>query len=356
MKAKQSYDNGSSGKSFVSKWQLLWTPIIQKITENWGVKAICIAVAVIIYLFYQMSLVKTQVFVIPLSVDESGGVEHVGNIQNSVKVTVRAKSDTNLHSSDFSAKLDLDYYTQSGTYDVPVELEISNDLIQVDPVEIKIKPEKIPVHVEKRISTAVPVETILLGSPAHGFEIIDYSVTPNQVIMSGPESIINQILKVSTYPVRVEGLAASKQFNVGLEKLNRMINLEDDVEWTVNVQVAPIISQIVKNNVSPVLKNKSPDFEYTSLSRDLTVTFTGPMVILENMDDDAIFFNIDLTSIQETGEYVFPININLPKQVTVTEKSFTDWKIQAVKKEVEPVSELDAEDNMQASISEIEES
>ena len=73
-------------------------------------------------------------------------------IPSSVKVVVRANQNDigAIHNSDLVASINLNYLNESGTYKLPVNLKISDNVMAFDPLEIKITPEMLDVTVEEK--------------------------------------------------------------------------------------------------------------------------------------------------------------------------------------------------------------
>lgn len=329
-----------------SKLKDVFSFVVRKISHNLPIKILCLLVAVFLYLFYEMSLIDSETKVIPLSLKNEGGVELINIDHSQVKVVITSKQTVNIKDGDIVPVVNLNYLTHSGKYELPVELSISEELMKIDPLEIKVKPEKVSVHVERKIAGAARIKTNISGEPAHGYEVRDILVVPEMVNIIGPESVIKNTDIFYTEGIDINGLDRSQKTRKSLRELNRMIDIEEGKEVFVEINIEPVITTKVFNNVSPVFKNKNPDFEYNSLSRDLSISVTGPMLLLEQMIDDAVFFDIDLSNVTETGDYVFPISFNFDKRISVTEKSFTDWNLQVTLKEQESPDEFSEENSI----------
>ena len=114
--------------------------LTDKLFDKWPAKIICFIIAVFLYFFHQASLVETKTFVLPLEVIENGMVMHLGNIPKSVSVVVRA-DDNDIKSilpSDMTATVSLDSITEKGTYNLPVNILLSENLMEMDSLEVKL--------------------------------------------------------------------------------------------------------------------------------------------------------------------------------------------------------------------------
>ncbi|MFO7952300.1 MAG: CdaR family protein [Bacillota bacterium] len=62
---------------------------------------------------------------------------------------------------------------------------------------VSIDPEQVRVTIEEYLTDEFPVEIDLMGEPADGWELIDYTVEPAEVYVGAPESSFQEIEKVT---------------------------------------------------------------------------------------------------------------------------------------------------------------
>lgn len=314
--------------------------LLKKIVEDWPYKILCFVIALFLYLFYQMSLVESQTIVVPLKLKQEGGVELVSSIQQSVRVSVRSKDSTAVHPEDFSAVLDLDYLTESGTFNVPVTFTVSDHLIATDPVEIKIKPESVNVHVERKVSAGATVSVPTVGEVDYGYKVREITVEPDTVGFFGPESIVKGTKDLSTAPVSLKGLTGTKEFMVNLYDPNKRLTVDRMKDYKVTVFVDPVISDKSVNGIKPLYQNLSDNLLLESVLQDISIKVQGPLLSVENITSDAFSFKIDLTQYTEPGEYEIPVVIDFIDNVEIIEQTDAVWKISLTEK---PEEELNPE-------------
>ena len=104
-----------------------------KITNNWPIKIICLMIAIVIYIFHQVSMLDRKVISIPLEIKSEGALLPVSDYPSHIKVAVRAEpSDIHLVTSGgIKAILNLTNYAKAGSYVVPVEISLSNLLFLI---------------------------------------------------------------------------------------------------------------------------------------------------------------------------------------------------------------------------------
>jgi YbbR domain-containing protein len=89
----------------------------------------------------------------------------------------------------FRATIDLSGFTQGGTYDVPVQVTTVNPAIQV----LDVTPATVSVQLDPLVTKIVPVE-IERGEVPPGLEVGTATATPSTVTVSGPKTIVDQVV------------------------------------------------------------------------------------------------------------------------------------------------------------------
>jgi len=68
-----------------------FTKLFEKLSENYIAKIICLALAVVFYVFFTFSSLDKKSFVVPLNVEESGKMSFGQNYPKYVTVTFKSK-------------------------------------------------------------------------------------------------------------------------------------------------------------------------------------------------------------------------------------------------------------------------
>jgi YbbR domain-containing protein len=139
-------------------------------------------------------------------------LEMTGDLVNSVDVRLRASPGLveSLDTSQVLVRIDLE------------GAEEGEQIIQLTPEDIevpfgfrivKITPSFLTFNLERALSKKVPVRVRIIGTPAPGYEVVDYVADPPEVTVAGPRSRVQEIESAFTEPVSVDGA------DVDLEKL-----------------------------------------------------------------------------------------------------------------------------------------
>jgi hypothetical protein len=91
---------------------------------------------------------------------------------------------------------------------------------------------------ETEIEREVPVEPLIAGTPAAGFELKNVTVTPKKVRVKGPEDQLRATSKVMTQIISIDGRTSSVDlFDTHIDTLDPDIDALDTV--TVHVEIVP---------------------------------------------------------------------------------------------------------------------
>lgn len=303
--------------------------IFEKMKEKLHIKVVCFVIAVFLYIFHQMSILEKKSFVIPLDVIENGSVVNVGEIPSAITVTVRATAEDLSHitSSEMKSYLRLDNIEDKGSYELPVNVIISNRLKEIDPLEIEVRPQTVKVTVDKRAVKYLPLEATIVGQVASGYKIENISISPSTIEVRGPETAVNASDVIYTTKVNVSN--ASKDFAVEADylEIDKRLILENKGPYRVTMKVVPIPFKKEYNNIIVKPVNLDENLILESTYMEIDVVLGGDMPVLQNykLPDNAIY--VDLRTIKEAGIYDLPVSVKLPGNISVEDMSSDRVKV-----------------------------
>jgi YbbR domain-containing protein len=100
---------------------------------------------------------------------------------------------------------------------------------------VSIEPSTIRVDLEKEVSLRLPVEPKLIGRPAAGAVAEEPEVFPNQVLVTGPESLLTRIDSLATQPINLDGHASTFEETVAVVSPDPLIQIAQPSKVTVRV-------------------------------------------------------------------------------------------------------------------------
>lgn len=309
----------------------------EKILDKWPVKVCCLIVAICLYLFHQASLTDKRSFVIPLTLIEEGGVIHTGDYTSTVTVVVRANMEelSSVHSNQLHAFVNLNGISKNGEYNLPVKVNVADEIMAFDPFEIKVKPEYIKIKVENKDFKYVPLEASIIGEPAHGYEITEVQITPSFVEISGPQSMIENTQKVYLEKIDVSQLSNNQNFSVQYKSLNKLLSIKENGPFDVSVVIEPQEMERTLDNVNVSVVGLSDRFYLKDDVMPISITLEGTVTDLENYTPNKRLVTLELQKILEPGEYDLPLTFNVPSYLFFIDSSEKIIHISVLEKEEE---------------------
>jgi YbbR domain-containing protein len=123
--------------------------------------------------------------------------------------------------------------TQPGT--VSVSLGPENVLMPEGLEVVSIEPNVIRVELDRELSQRLPVVPHLRGEPAAGSVAEEPEVFPNQVLVTGPESLLAKIQSLSTRPLSLDGHAQTFEETVAVIPPDPLIQIVQPSKVSVRV-------------------------------------------------------------------------------------------------------------------------
>lgn len=155
-----------------------------------------------------------------------------------VRLLGSKKAVRRLNPYQVSVSVDLSPRQQgSATINLGPENVLAPDGLEV----ISIEPSTIQVDLEREINQRVPVIPKIVGKPAAGMIAQDPEVSPNQVLVNGPESRIERIESLTTPPIDLEGRTSSFEETVPvlMHTPDPLVQIVEPTSVTISILIQP---------------------------------------------------------------------------------------------------------------------
>jgi YbbR domain-containing protein len=294
-------------------------PLIEKIIHDWKPKVFCLAIALLLSLFYQFISLDHKNFSVHLEVKNNGIMMPASPYAGFVRVTFRGQRDdvAAVLENEFQAFLDLSYYTEEGTYDVPVKVELSSELMKLDPLEIRLSPETIPLKIERRIFAEIPLAPMLQGEAAEGFEIASVKPTPSTVRVSGPRSLVENLQSLPLEEIAINGSSRSFITNAKITRVSSFIRVERDEPVDVEVTITEKTGSRLFS-IPIIALNMPAEFSITAMSIEtVEIEVSASELAFERLQPSSLSALIDFSTADSEGTYELPVNVALPAGFTL---------------------------------------
>lgn len=190
-----------------------------------------------------------------------------------------------------------------------------SDLEIPAPVEvISIDPPEVEVLLDDRISREVPLVVPRLGSIAEDFKLIEFSVTPAKLKISGPRSELDKITSLESEPVDLTEVKGPLEQKVGVRIPSSFISVSSD-----HVQVKIEVVFVQKEKRFKNLPIELRDISGTSFSifpERTTVEVSAGIKLIENLKAEDIIPYVRLAPELNDGDHI-KLQVELPKGVSL---------------------------------------
>ncbi len=128
-------------------------------------------------------------------VGQDPGLVIKGTIPSDVQISIRAPQSVwnqlTAQPGSVRALLDLSGL-KAGQHTLNVQIQVDARPIRV----VTVSPSSVQVALEPLVSRTLPLQSTISGQPAVGYQAGDLTLDPTEVILAGPESVVQQVAKV----------------------------------------------------------------------------------------------------------------------------------------------------------------
>ena len=189
------------------------------------------------------------------------------------------------------------FYDMQGMVTGVGNLTLSNDLVNVT----------IPIR-ELAGFAEKPITADWTGVPAEGYRLLNVSVQPNSILVTGPPAVLEELRALRTEPIDISGLTASFTQQLPLV-LPDGVFLDEVQPVFVSVEIEPILTSAVLS-VAPEIRGLGRGLTYTVDPPEVRLFLFGPLPVLDSIDERDVRVTLDLLNLA-------PGNHNLEPNVDV---------------------------------------
>jgi YbbR domain-containing protein len=171
----------------------------------------------------------------------------------------------------------------------------------------------IPVFADRQ-SRTLPVNAIITGTPAAGFEIESVTVAPQVVLVAGDADRLAQLTQVDTDPIPMTGVSADETVEVGLALPTGVVAV--DVEpILVTITIRPVTATRTFN-VGVHLVGARGDLTYSLGTDQVLATIGGSTADLDRLVGATLLADLDVTGLG-AGAFDLPVTVDVPAGTTL---------------------------------------
>jgi len=304
-----------------------------RLLDNWPIKVLSIAAAILLFLFHRMGMLEERFFSVPVEVRVSEQLMPAESYPTTVRVTLRGRSEEiNLAlEEDIDAYVDFTEYASAGTYTAPVRINKGGTIARIEPLELRVEPDKLTLILEKKLSKSVEVKPSIKGYPAQGYELSQYFLSPSNVEIEGVKSVIQGLEEVETENIDLSGKREDISIRVRLKKPSPFVRFPggNTVEFSGIIQEKTVLKSV--EDVDLIALDLESELAVRELPEDNRIRIQGAQRTLEKYDSQDYRLTFDCSAIEEPGNYTLKVSPDVPQGVLVLSYEPTELEVQVVR-------------------------
>ncbi len=233
-------------------------------------KGVCLLLAVILWAFIISGKTEKLRYKVPLTIKNLPANMAVSGLSGRTAVIIlegKKEELKNVNIKNIRITIDLENASLGGPRDYPVQVEKQE---VPEDISISLVDREVTLTIEKKEFKWVRVVPVITGEVGKGKIIIDKQVVPEQVMISGPRSVINDIDTIDTEEVSVENETGEIKRQVGLNAEKYKDVSFSEKNFTVRVLVTDL-KDLEVITVPVGVKNAPREYEYEVKDREVEV-------------------------------------------------------------------------------------
>lgn len=207
----------------------------------------------------------------------------------------------------------------SSDINTPVSLTIydGNDKA-IDTSRLKLSVDSVNVNIEMLQTKEVPVKAGTKGTPAEGYRVLgDVVCAPETVVIAARDDVLAGIseIRIPDEAINVTGLSESFEKILDLNQyVDDDVYIISDTEFLATITIEKMEKREMYYPVTSItVENLKENYKSVYTNFDpLKLQIWGTAEKLQELEIAGISVSIDLSSIENTGNYTVPVKITLP--------------------------------------------
>jgi YbbR domain-containing protein len=292
--------------------------ILTRISEKWPAKVLSVVAAIFLFAFHRMGDLEERFFSVPLRLDMSSNLVPGSTYPRNVRVTLRgdANSIYPIEEDDIEVYADLTMFGEPGTYKVLVQIRKKGTAAEAETLEISLDPIEISLELDTKMSKYVPLSPAFQGYLESGYEMVSYTLEPNQVVIDGPLKLLTGISELSTESIDLRSRNTDFSSRVRIMNPNPLLVLRGDGMTDFQGFIRELIEIRNFDNLPITVTGLDDAFEALLEPATASVRIQSVQNQLDDFDAQNIL-TIDCSAVNEEGSYDLPIIVTVGSELTV---------------------------------------
>ncbi len=281
--------------------------VLNRITHNWHIKLISLALAAIVWIYVSSLQEKEKFLSVPVSV--VGTPEDyliASEIPKTVKVVLRGREEklALVNEEKMAAVIDL---AEDSSGMVKKRIKIDESTTPQNVTIKEVTPRTVYVLLEKALTKKVKVAPVIVADLPYGYNLEDVVTEPETVEIRGPKSYLEAVKSVYTREINLKNITETTIFKVNIDTSNSKITLGQ--VQSVNVKVVVKEEFVVKRvaGISVHAMNLKDGLSFSINDTEVSVLLKLPKRTEREFTEDLVYVYVDCADIEKPGLYHLPL-------------------------------------------------
>ncbi|MDR0561285.1 MAG: hypothetical protein LBG73_01175 [Spirochaetaceae bacterium] len=292
--------------------------LFAKAVENWPAKVLSIALALVLFVIHRMSILEERTFSAPLRIELEPNIAAASLYPRMVQVTVRGDAENIRALTEDSIEPYIDLRGKGrGKYRTPIHFQKKGAAQSIEPLEIRVEPLEISLTLDAKASKTVPVKPDIRGTVKHGYELVGFTLNPNQAVIEGPSDLIAPVSELSTVPIDLADRDEDFTLMSAIAEPNPLVSIRGTPMTGFQGSIREIMGLENFNGLPIVIEGLSAQFSADADSKTGMVRIRGNRQELEAFHPSEDFLSVDCSGITQPGTYTLPVSARIPAGFTL---------------------------------------
>jgi YbbR domain-containing protein len=285
-----------------------------KLLDNLGLKLLSLLIAIAIWLFVVVEKQPEVGFIVPVSfsnIPKSMALIKGGRQDIEIRVKGPQSLLSNLTSRQLEVNIDL---SRARVGETTFFLSPDNISIPRGLRVVRLLPSQVKATLEPIVERLIPIEPVVLGVPAEGYELTGVKVFPETIRIRGAKSKVEEITSARTTSLSISGLDKSITEPVKLMPLGEHITLTENPQ----IELRAIIQEKTEDKTLASIPIKVLPITQGAVIEPQTVNLVlnGPLSQIRSLKVDQVIVSVNMQELKP-GEDELKIDVQLPPNITL---------------------------------------
>lgn len=188
-----------------------------------------------------------------------------------------------------------------------------DDVVKPPNIEVlSIEPSRFGITLERVGKSSVPVEPAIEGTPSAGYELAGVDVSPASIAVSGPESVLRRVKRVSTETISIAGKTEDFTVAADVDSPDPALQIVENAEVSVRIRIVRS-QQAIEFASVPVTVIPHPERASVDPSR-VKVMLTGHKSELAQIRPTQLLVIANVTGLG-SGQHVLSAIVRMPDSI-----------------------------------------